>query len=132
MGLLLLGVIAFKGQFGQISDSPGLKPLIIMLGIPIFAVLIGSYIGSKIAGRHNYSDQKDKNNFFFWGLSKKFWFLMTIAYNPILQFTSKLSVFAFYTASKSISEVAKWSEFFSKGYVWGVLIVVLIVCLQTE
>ena len=126
VGLLLICVIAFKGEINQLADNAGLDALLQMLFIQIIAVLIGSYIGIKIAAKYNYSDKKDKTNFFFWGLSKKFWVVITIAYNPVLQFISKLSVFAFYTASKSISEAENWSEFFSAGYAWGVLIVVLI------
>ena len=97
-----------------------------ILIIQILAVLIGSFIGAKIASKYPYGNEKDKTKFYFYGLSKKFWFLMTVAYNPILQFISKLSVFAFYTASKSISEVKSWPEFFSTGYIWGALIVLLI------
>lgn len=121
--LLLAGFFIFKGQFSE-GDWP--KSLLYILSIQISAVLLGSFIGAKIASRFDYSDERDKTKFFFYGLSKKFWLLMTIAYNPILGFLSNLSVFAFYTASKSITDVPNWTEFFSKGYVMGVLIVVLI------
>ena len=123
VGLLIIGIYLSKGQLfdGELPES-----LYYMLPIQITAVLIGSFVGAKIASRFGYSDEKDKTHFFFYGMSKKFWFLMTIAYNPILGFLNKLSVFAFYTASKSLSEVTNWTEFFSKGYIMGVLIVVLI------
>lgn len=123
LALLMIGFFIVKGQFSE-GDWP--ESLLYILLIQIVAVLIGSFVGTKIAARFDYSDERDKTNFFFYGLSKKFWFLMTIAYNPILGFLNKLSVFAFYTASKSISDITNWSEFFSKGYVMGVLIVVLI------
>jgi len=123
LALLMAGLFIFKGQFSE-GDWP--DSLIYILIIQLTAVLIGSYIGTKIAARFDYSDERDKTNFFFYGLSKKFWFLMTIAYNPILGFLSKLSVFAFYTASKSITDVTNWAEFFNKGYFVGILIVVLI------
>ena len=121
--LLMACFFIFSSQFseGEWPDS-----LLYMLAIQITAVLIGSFIGTKIAARFDYSDERDKTNFFFYGLSKKFWVLITIAYNPILGFLSKLSVFAFYTASKSVTDVTNWSEFFSKAYFVGVLIVVLI------
>lgn len=121
--LLLAGFFIFKGQFSE-GDWP--ESVLYILSIQISAVLVGSFIGAKIASRFDYSDERDKTKFFFYGLSKKFWFLMTIAYNPILGFLSNLSVFAFYTASKSITDVTNWTEFFSKGYVVSVLIVVLI------
>ncbi|MCK5305816.1 MAG: zinc ribbon domain-containing protein [Candidatus Omnitrophica bacterium] len=123
LALLLAGLFIFKGQFFE-GDWP--DSLLYILIIQITAVLIGSFIGAKIAAKFDYSDKKDRTNFFFYGLSKKFWFLMTIAYNPILEFLSKLSVFAFYTGSKSITDVSNWSDFFSKGYFVGVLIVILI------
>lgn len=123
VGLLMIGFFISKGQFSE-GDWP--DSFLYMILIQVTAVLIGSFVGAKIAARFDYSDERDKTNFFFYGLSKKFWFLMTIAYNPILGFLNKLSVFAFYTASKSISDITNWSEFFSKGYVMGVLIVVLI------
>lgn len=123
IALVIVGFFIIRGQFSE-GDWPGSLPY--MLAIQITTVLIGSFVGAKIAARFDYSDERDKSNFFFYGLSKKFWLLMTIAYNPILEFLNKLSVFAFYTASKSISDVTNWSEFFSKGYVMGVLIVVLI------
>jgi len=121
--LLIVGILAFTGQFGAGEWPEGLLSMIV---IQLVAVLSGSFLGVKIARRFNYADKKDKTNFFFYGLSKKFWFLMTIAYNPILDFLSKLSVFAFYTSSKTISDITNWEEFFSKGYVWGILIAVLI------
>jgi len=123
VALLMACVFIFQGQF---SEGEWPESILYILIIQVIAVLIGSFIGAKIAARFDYSDERDKTNFFFYGLSKKFWFLMTIAYNPILGFLNKLSVFAFYTASKSMSEVINWTEFFSKGYVVGVLIVVLI------
>jgi len=121
--LLLAGIFIITGQFNEGSWPGG---LLYMLLIQIAAVLFGSFIGVKIARRFNYSDERDKTKFFFYGLSKKFWFLMTIACNPILDFLSKLSVFAFYTASKTITDITNWTDFFSKGYFVGVLIVVLI------
>lgn len=123
LALLLACVLIFKGQFseGYWSDS-----FLYILVIQITAVLIGSFIGTRIAAKHAYSDEKDRTNFFFYGLSKKFWFIITIAYNPIFRFLNRLSVFAFYTASKSITEVTDWVEFFRTGYFIGVLIAVLI------
>lgn len=123
LALVMIGYFAVRGQF---SEGEWPESILYILAIQIIAVLLGSFIGAKIAGRFGYSDERDKTHFFFYGMSKKFWFLMTIAYNPIIGFLNKLSVFAFYTASKSMSEVTNWSEFFSKGYVMGVLIVVLI------
>jgi len=123
VGIVMIGIFLSKGQFFE-GDWP--DSLLYMIVIQITAVLIGSFIGVKIASRFGYSAEKDKTHFFFYGMSKKFWFLMTIIYNPILGFSNKLSVFAFYTASKSMSEVTNWAEFFSKGYVVGVLIVLLI------
>lgn len=122
LALLVVAILIFQGRF----SAGELESLYNILIIQISAVLIGSFIGAKIGSKRPYTNEKDKTHFFFYGMSKKFWFLMTIAYNPILGFLNKLSVFAFYTASKSISDVTNWSEFFSKGYVMGVLIVVLI------
>ena len=124
--LLLVCIFIFKGQFSEFSEGDWPAFLSYMLIIQITAVLIGSFIGTKIAVRFDYSDERDRAKFFFYGLSKKFWFLMTIAYNPILQFLGKLSVFAFYTASKSITEITTWPEFFSTGNFVGVMIAVLI------
>ena len=121
--LVMVCLLVFRGQ---LSGGEWLEPILWILIIQIIAVLIGSFVGVKIASKHTYVNEKDRTNFFFWGLSKKFWFIITIAYNPILQFISKLFVFYFYTASKSIFEVTNWVEFFSTGYFFGVLIVLLI------
>ena len=121
--LLMACFFIFQGRFSEVEWP---KLLLYILAIQIATVLVGSFIGAKIAAKVDYLDERDKNNFFFYGLSKKFWFLMTIAYNPILWFLSKLSVFAFYTASKLITDVTNWSDFFNKGSFVGVLIAVLI------
>ena len=119
--LLMIAIAIFKGQ-----SPAGIWPesFLFMLAFQITAVLTGAFIGTKIVSRFGYSDERDKTDFFFYGLSKRFWFIITIVYNPILQFLNKLSVFAFFTASKSIND--NWSVFFSKGYLFGVLIAVLI------
>ena len=97
-----------------------------MVIIQIASVLIGAFIGTKIAAKFDYSDERDKNKFFFCGLSKKFWIVMTIAYNPILQLLNKLSVFYFYTASKTISGVTNWSESFGNGQAITILMIMVI------
>ena len=123
LALVVVCILIFRGH---LSGGEWLESLFHILIIQIAAVLIGSFIGVKIASKYAHVNEKDRTNFFFWGLSKKFWFLMTIAYNPILQFISKLSIFAFYTASKSVSETANLMEFFNTGLFLSVLIVVLI------
>ncbi|MCD6093602.1 MAG: hypothetical protein J7J51_02260 [Candidatus Omnitrophica bacterium] len=123
LALLVVGFFIFKGSF---SEGAWPDSLLYMLALQITAVLVGSFIGVKIAAKFDYLDERDRTNFFLYGLSKKFWFLMTIAYSPILGFLSKLSVLAFYTATKSITDVHNWSEFFSKGHFAGVLIAILL------
>jgi len=122
--LLFIAVLyIFKGQTfgGEWPDS-----FLYMVSAQIVTVLIGAFLGAKIAAKFDYSDEKDKSKFYFCGFSKKFWILMTIAYNPILQFLNKLSVFYFYTASKTISGVTNWAESFGNGQVITILIIMLI------
>lgn len=122
--LLFLAIFLIgKGEFSA-GDWP--DSFLCMISIQIASVLIGAFIGAKIAANFDYLDERDKTKFFFCGLSKKFLLLMTIAYNPVLQFLNKLSVFVFYTASKTISDVANWSEFFTKGQAIGILIILSI------
>ena len=123
LALLMIGIFILKGQFFE-GDWP--DSILCMLLIQLAVVLIGSFIGAKIAAKFEYSDEKDRTAFFFYGFSKKFWLLITIAYNPILVFLRKLSVFVFYNVSKTIAEVTNWAEFFNKGYFVSVLIAVLV------
>ena len=122
LALLMIGIFILKGQFSE-GDWP--DSILYMLLIQLVVVLIGAFIGAKIAARFEYSDEKDRTTFFFYGFSKKFWFLITIAYNPIFAFLRKLSVFVFYHVSKTITEVTNWAEFFNKSYFVSVLIAAL-------
>jgi len=121
-----LALVAFFIITGEDMSGDWSSEFLYMIIPQIVAVLVGSFVGAKVGSRFTYSDPRDRTNFFFWGLSKKFWVLMTVAYNPIIYFLRKLSIFAFYTASKAISEVTDWANFLSTGSFVGVLIVVAI------
>lgn len=123
---ILLFVAVFYIVRSQSLGGGWLDSFLYMVSAQIAIVLIGAFVGAKIAAKFDYSDERDKNKFFFCGLSKKFWILMTIAYNPILQLLNKLSVFYFYTASKTISGVTNWSESFGNGQAITILMIMLI------
>ena len=123
---ILLFIAVFYIARGQSLGGEWPDTFLYMIFGQMVIVLIGAFVGAKIAAKFDYLDERDKTKFFFYGLSKKFWILMTIAYNPILQFLNKLFVFFFYTASKTISDVTNWSDFFTKGQVIGILIILAI------
>ena len=121
--LLIVCIFIFKGEF---SPEEWFASLLHIIMIQSLVILLGSFVGTKIAAKHDYLDEKDKTGLFFCGLSKKFWFLITFAYNPIYEYLKKLLVFSFYSASKLLTEFTDLSEFFNKGGFISLLIMVLL------
>ena len=99
----------FGGAFGESADLR----LYIILSVQFLLTLVFSYIGAVYGQQGEYLDPRDQDLWYLGGVPKKIWVLLLIAFLPVSQFLSKLTIVQIYTATKKITSMAFWKDAFS-------------------
>lgn len=81
--------------------------------INFILTLIASYAGYYIALQFDYYDDKDKELGYLYGIPKKVWVLLIIAFNPVVDFLLKYTIANLYQLSVHISSLDYWKNVFS-------------------
>ena len=99
----------FGGSFGESADVR----LYIILSLQFLLTLVFSYIGAIYGQQAKYLDPRDQDLWYLDGVPKKIWFLLLIAFQPVAQFLSKLTIVQIYAATDKITSMAFWKDTFS-------------------
>lgn len=97
--IFVLLPLVLKGEtsFFVLLSEPEIA---ITFSVELLVTFLGSYFGWRYGRGISYLDIRDKREFTFWGLSKRLWCLIVIAFNPILLFLSRYSIVSIYEATK--------------------------------
>lgn len=94
----------FITQFRQAANIQ----VYIILTLQLLATLYFSYLGFKIGKNSLFLDKKDEELSYFYGIPKKIWALLIIAYNPVVNFLSGLTIILIYETTNKITSSDFW------------------------
>lgn len=77
---------------------------LIQLALAIFAAFVGMSYGRNA----DYLDDKDEELGYIGGVSKKTWAVLTLVFNPVARFSTKLSLVILYQFSNDVSSGEYW------------------------
>jgi hypothetical protein len=99
--------------FGGVSGGSADLRLYVILSLQFLLTLVFSYIGA-IYGQHvKYLDPRDQDLWYLGGVPKKIWFLLLLAFQPVSQFLSQLTILQIYRLTEKITSMAFWKDTFS-------------------
>jgi hypothetical protein len=84
-----------------------------LLSLQFLLTLVFSYIGTIYGQRAKYFDPRDRDLRYLCGVPKKIWFLLLIAFNPVVEYLSKLTIVQIYSVTDKITSMAFWKDTFS-------------------
>jgi hypothetical protein len=111
--LAVLFVVWLKSPASFFDGSSADLRLYIILSLQLIATLVGSYIGAIYGQQAEYLDPRDQDLWYLDGVSKKSWLLLLVAFQPVAQFLSKLTIVQIYSVTDDITSRAFWKDTFS-------------------
>ena len=79
--------------------------------IGLMLSVLFSYLSFNIFRNIDFFDEKDKKHFYFYGISKRIWVLLLIAYKPVIIFLAKLTITQVYKITSIIADKVYWKDF---------------------
>jgi hypothetical protein len=109
LAVILISLYRYPLSFiiKTIGESLDLR-ISILTALHIVAAIYASYLGWTYGRMREYADPRDEQLGYVGGVSKKIWALLTIAWNPIVRFVTRLSLVLMYALSANIGSPKSW------------------------